>query len=79
MRTITYSLILFGCLAAQPGAALAYTGPGLGLGAGLSVIAVLFSVLLAAFAVVWYPLKRLMKRKRSAETDTPEDSGDSVG
>lgn len=51
-------------LAMQPGAALAYIGPGVGLGAIGAVIGVIGSVFLAIFAVVWYPVKRLLKGKK---------------
>lgn len=40
--------------------AMAYVGPGLGLGAIGAILGVFLSVLLAAFAVVWYPVKRLL-------------------
>jgi hypothetical protein len=36
----------------------AYVGPGLGAGSIAVVLGILASILLAIFAVVWYPLKR---------------------
>lgn len=48
------------------GTAHAYVGPGLGAGALAIVLAVVASACLAVFAVVWYPLKRLMKKRRAA-------------
>ena len=38
--------------------AIAYVGPGLGLGAIGAIIGVVLSVLLAIFAIFWYPIKR---------------------
>lgn len=38
--------------------AIAYVGPGLGLGAIGAILGVVFSVLLAIFAIFWYPIKR---------------------
>ena len=38
--------------------AIAYVGPGLGLGAIGTIIDVVFSVLLAIFAIFWYPIQR---------------------
>ncbi|MFP4000234.1 MAG: hypothetical protein ACLFNW_12865 [Desulfobacterales bacterium] len=49
-------------------AAHAYVGPGLGAGT-LAVIAGIFvSVFLAVFAVVWYPLKRILARARGRKS-----------
>jgi hypothetical protein len=44
--------------------ALAYVGPGLGLGAVGAILGILFSVFLAILGVFWYPLKRLLGRLR---------------
>jgi len=49
-----------------PGPALAYIGPGAGLGAIAVTAAVAFGLLLLVVGLVWYPLKRLLKRNRSA-------------
>lgn len=58
-----------------PVAAEAYVGPGAGLTALGTVIALILAVALAIIGFVWYPLKRL-KRKRGARSDpagtTPE-------
>ena len=51
-------------LVIQP--AFAYVGPGAGLTAIGTLVAVVAAVLLAIIGFVWYPLKRLMRRKRSA-------------
>ncbi len=47
---------------ALPAAAHAYVGPGLGAGTIALILGFILSVLLALFAVVWYPIKRLRKR-----------------
>ena len=47
-----------------PAPAWAYIGPGLGAGAVAAVLAVLGSILLAIFSVIYYPIKRLMKKRR---------------
>ncbi|SLN70693.1 hypothetical protein PEL8287_03924 [Roseovarius litorisediminis] len=46
----------------------AYIGPGAGLGAIGTVIAVLAAVVLLVAGFVWYPVKRLLK-KRSTQDD----------
>lgn len=40
----------------------AYIGPGLGAGVISTVLGILASVFLALVAIVWYPIKRLIKR-----------------
>ena len=50
-------------LAIQPGAAMAYIGPGVGLGAIGAILGVIGAVFLAIFAVVWYPIKRGILRR----------------
>lgn len=47
--------------------ALAYVGPGLGLGAIGAIFGVIVTILLAILGVVWYPLKRLFKGKKSED------------
>ena len=48
-----------------PTPAFAYIGPGLGAGAVATVLAVLGSILLGIFSVIYYPIKRLMRKRRS--------------
>jgi hypothetical protein len=55
-------------------AAQAYVGPGLSAGAVAVVLGVIGSVFLALFAIVWYPLKRLMK-KRKGGPQAAQNSG----
>jgi hypothetical protein len=50
-----------------PGVAHAYVGPGAGLTAIGTVLALMAAVLFALVGFVWYPMKRLMKRS-SAKT-----------
>ncbi|WP_424932669.1 hypothetical protein [Amaricoccus macauensis] len=49
-----------------PGMAQAYVGPGAGLTAIGSVLALVAALGLALVGFVWYPLKRLLRRKNSA-------------
>ncbi len=59
--------------ALQPAAALAYIGPGVGAGAIAAVVGVLGSIVLAIFAVLWYPIKRMLKGKKAkAQADKPK-------
>ena len=53
-----------------PTPAFAYIGPGLGAGAVATVLAVLGSILLGIFSVIYYPIKRMLrKRKKAAQSD----------
>jgi O-antigen/teichoic acid export membrane protein len=49
----------------------AYLGPGLGAGAVAAVIGILASIFLALFAILWYPFKRLIKRRKKSKAETP--------
>lgn len=46
------------------GQAHAYTGPGLGLGTIMVVLGFIGSIFVAIFAAVWYPIKRMLRRKK---------------
>ncbi len=56
---------------------LGYAGPGLGLGAIAILIGLFTSIVLALFALVWYPFKRLLrlfrKKPNAAEESAPVD------
>ena len=54
---------------------LAYLGPGLGGGAIALILGIIASVFLAVFAVVWYPIKRLVRwlfKKGKNKATAPE-------
>lgn len=61
MTRLALLAILAG-LAAAP--AHAYIGPGLGAGAIATVIGVLAAMIMAIAALVWFPAKRLIARRR---------------
>ena len=50
-----------------PAAANAYMGPGLGLGLISVVLGFIGSITLGFFAVLWYPVKRFLRRRRRAK------------
>ena len=56
-----------------PGAALAYIGPGVGAGAFAAVVGVIGSIFLAIVGVVYYPIKRMLKRKKSPAAGKPAE------
>ena len=56
-----------------PVPAAAYVGPGAGLSALGSLLALLAAVFVAIVGFVWYPVKRLLARRRAATA--PAESG----
>ena len=60
-----------GVLLSSP--ALAYIGPGAGLGAIVITIALVLGVLLLVIGLAWYPLKRLLKGKKTRSTAIDDD------
>ncbi|KAB2880365.1 MAG: hypothetical protein F9K34_16820 [Albidovulum sp.] len=73
-KTLFPALIAALALSAAPSAALAYIGPGVGAGAIAAVVGVLGSIFLAIVAVIYYPIKRMMKGRKSKAAKTT-DSG----
>lgn len=66
--TLAISLVLIS-LASE---AHAYIGPGLGAGAVAMVLGVVGSIFLALFAVLYYPIKRMMRRRKN-QTQVDQD------
>ena len=72
-----------------PSLALAYIGPGAGLSVVGSALALLGAILLAIFGFVFYPIRRLLRRRKErsmrteqkspGESSEPKKSGDSEG
>lgn len=58
-------------LVLTPGVAQAYMGPGLGLGFLGAVFGVIGSILLGIAAIVWYPIKRLLRKFRKPKATPP--------
>ena len=58
-------IIAAGILAMQPATAMAYIGPGVGAGAIAAVIGVIGSIFLAIVAVLYYPIKRMLKGNKA--------------
>ena len=58
-------LVALGVVTLNPLPALAYIGPGAGLGAIAVTIALVVGVLLLAVGLVWYPLKRMLKGRKA--------------
>ena len=65
---VSYVLFAFLVLV-MPEYALAYIGPGAGVSAIGTVIALVGAVLLAIVGFVWYPVKRLLSKKKDKNSN----------
>ena len=67
MRQLNITLYVAVLIATLAGPAAAYIGPGLGAGAITAILGILAALLMAVIALVWYPVKRLLKRQKPVE------------
>lgn len=75
MKTTLFSaLIAAFALSILPSAALAYIGPGVGAGAIAAVFGVIGSIFLAIVAVIYYPIKRMMKSRKGKTAKSADSS-----
>lgn len=65
-------IFLFALTAFAASPAAAYIGPGVGAGTVAVVLGVVASILMAFVAILWYPIKRLLKKKPAPK---PESEG----
>ncbi len=67
--------IVLAILVLSPGHAFAYIGPGVGLGAIATLLAITLGIILLIVGFLWFPLKRaLNKRKAQANSDRSSES-----
>lgn len=69
MRRLPAIALASACLV--PTVALAYIGPGAGLSAIGSLLALIGAVLLAIVGFVWYPVRRLLRRGKAGKSGAP--------
>ena len=67
MKNYLIPALLMCCI---PSTVAAYIGPGLGLGAIGTVLGIFAAIILAIIGVVWYPLKRFLKKRKSEASQT---------
>ena len=77
MRSLIF-LAICTVLLLQASAAYAYIGPGAGAGAIAVVFGVLGSFFLALVAIVWYPIKRLIKGRKPAVDESKKAEPDAA-
>jgi hypothetical protein len=67
-------VIIFGLLVfISESPALAYLGPGLGLGAIGVAIGFIGAIFFGILSLLWYPAKRFLKWRREAKSDLEQD------
>ncbi|MGB5632771.1 MAG: hypothetical protein WBM44_18495 [Waterburya sp.] len=64
--TISICVLLLVVFLQQP--ALAYVGPGTGIAALGALLAIIAGVIAAIFGFLWYPIKRLLRKRKQTET-----------
>lgn len=70
MRYLVLVLLVFTTATAH-----AYVGPGLGVGVIGAILGTLLAVIMAIAGVVWYPVKRLLKKKNAEAAGRDGDGG----
>jgi len=70
---MVYRILLSGLVGVVvfPDMALAYIGPGAGLSAIGSLLALVGAIVLAIIGFLWYPLRRLFRKRALAEKEDP--------
>ena len=66
---------LVAALVLMPISASAYVGPGAGLGAIAVTIALILGVVLLFIGFLWYPLRRVLRKRKSSSDAGSEDPG----
>lgn len=69
MKKFQLLLVIFTLL---PTPAFAYIGPGAGLGMIATFIAIVLGVILLIVGFVWYPLKRILNKRRQTKIESGE-------
>lgn len=67
---------ILGLVALAPGTALAYVGPGAGLSAIGTFLALLAACVLAVVGFIWYPVKRLLGGKSRSAAQRRDDASE---
>lgn len=71
MTSVKWLLVLL--FAAWATSAQAYIGPGIGAGVIVTALAAIGSLFLGLFAILYYPIKRALKKRRRPTDATTEE------
>lgn len=69
-------LAFFLALAGAAGPAAAYIGPGAGISFVGSIFTWLIGILIALFAILFWPIRALIRRARGGKTATADETGE---
>ena len=74
-------LLITALVCSMPNSAMAYIGPGTGLSALGALVALIFGIIVALFGFLWFPIKRLLRKKKASEGQsvTPESQSVAPG
>lgn len=64
-------IMTLSCIIAQP--ASAYIGPGAGISAIGAVFAAIAGIIVAIFGFIWYPVRRLLRKKKKSDNEKKEN------
>ena len=70
--------ITLGAALSTTAPAMAYIGPGAGIGAIGAAVALVLGVLLVLVGFVWFPLKRMMRKRRANSEMAAEGKTDAA-
>ena len=73
MFKLIFSSIVF-CLTAT--SSLAYLGPGVGGGVIAATIGIIVAIFAALFGLIWFPVKRLLKKRKEKKELLQQDKID---
>lgn len=64
-KLLIFKLFLFAITIIGNAPAYAYIGPGMGGGFLTAVIGIVIAILAGIFGIIWFPLKRLLNKKKN--------------
>lgn len=68
---ISICVLLLVIFIQQP--AMAYVGPGTGIAALGAFLAIVAGVIAAIFGFLWYPIKRLLRKRKQTAVENPQE------
>jgi len=68
-NTLIITIFIFFCSVST---SYAYLGPGIGGGVFVATLGVVIAIFAAIFGVIWFPLKRFLKRRKEKKIEEKE-------
>ncbi len=65
-------IVLYIFLADTP--AFSYIGPGMGGGFIATIIGIFVALIAAFFGLIWFPIKKILKKKKNSEKESSDDT-----